>query len=63
MVTLVKNLPVTMGRIGLRDTFGESGSPEALFKRYGRAVDDIVTAAKRVIERKEKRGETHNSRR
>lgn len=45
--------PVPLERIGLRDTFGQSGSPEDLFKYYHLSVDDIVRAAKKAIKRKE----------
>ncbi len=46
---LAKKLPTPMGFIGAHDTFGESGKPEELFKKYGLGVKDIKDAAKKVI--------------
>ncbi len=37
--------PVPMRFVGLRDTFAESGPPDALLKKYGLTADDIVRAA------------------
>jgi transketolase len=34
------------------DTFGESGTPDALLEKYGLTVDHIVVAAKQAIARK-----------
>ena len=51
---LSENLPVPLTMIGTRDTFGESGDPEALFKKYGLTVDNICEAAKLSIEKKER---------
>lgn len=39
-------------RVGTKDTFGESGKPEALMAKYGLTADDIVAAAKKSISRK-----------
>lgn len=44
--------PVPVERIGLRDVFGESGSPEELFTHYGMNTQHIVEAALRVVRRK-----------
>lgn len=49
---LVESHPVPMERVGVMDTFGESGTPDALLAKYNLTVADIVRAAKRVIERK-----------
>lgn len=49
---LSENYPVPMTRIGTRDTFGESGDPEELFKKYGLTAADIVEAAKLSISKK-----------
>jgi transketolase len=38
--------PVPMRFVGLRDTFAESGPPEALLAKYGLTASDIVKAAK-----------------
>ncbi|SFL45842.1 transketolase family protein [Pelosinus propionicus] len=49
---LVENSPVPMERIGVCDTFGESGIPSALLKKYHLTAEDIAAAAKKVISRK-----------
>lgn len=49
---LAEQSPSPVERVGLRDTFGESGSPSDLLKKYGLTADDIVQAAKRAIQRK-----------
>jgi len=51
---LVENAPVPMARVGIRDTFGESGKPEELLVKYGLTAHDIVVAIKSVIKRKQK---------
>ncbi len=48
----VKNLPVPIEYVGTKDTFGESGKPTELLKKYGLDVQDIVNAAEKVINRK-----------
>ena len=50
---LSENMPCPITRIGTRDTFGESGEPDELFKKYGLTAEDIRDAAKRSIEMKE----------
>ncbi|MBE6525078.1 MAG: transketolase family protein [Thermoplasmata archaeon] len=49
---LSENCPVPLTRIGTRDTFGESGDPDELFKKYGLTAEDIAEAAKLSISRK-----------
>jgi transketolase len=49
---LVENCPVPMERVGLKDTFGESGAPTALLEKYGLTSDAIVKAVEKVITRK-----------
>jgi transketolase len=49
---LVENYPVPMERVGLKDTFGESGAPTALLEKYGLTSDAIVKAVQKVIIRK-----------
>lgn len=49
---LGENFPVPMERIGLRDRFGESGSPDELLAHFGLKSANIVKAAKKVIKRK-----------
>lgn len=47
-----KKFPVPMEFVGMPDTFGESGEPDELLKKYGMKAIDIVEAAKKVIRRK-----------
>lgn len=47
-----KHFPVPIEFIGTKDTFGESGTPAQLLKKYGLDVPDIVLAAEKVISRK-----------
>ncbi|MGN1044461.1 MAG: transketolase family protein [Candidatus Methanomethylophilaceae archaeon] len=49
---LSENFPCPLTRIGTRDTFGESGEPDELFKKYGLTADDIKAAAKRSVDKK-----------
>jgi transketolase len=49
---LAKHHPAPIEFVGMRDTFGESGPPEALIEKYGMSVEDIKTAVKKVILRK-----------
>ncbi|MEN6566006.1 MAG: transketolase family protein [Veillonellales bacterium] len=49
---LVEHQPVPMERVGVQDTFGESGTPAALLKKYHLTSADIVEAARRVVGRK-----------
>ncbi|MEK7507459.1 MAG: transketolase C-terminal domain-containing protein [Patescibacteria group bacterium] len=49
---LAKHFPVPMEFVGLRDTFGESGSPAELIEKYGLGVKDIKHAVHMAIKRK-----------
>jgi len=49
---LSQNLPVPVEMVGVKDRFGESGSPWELMKKLHLMPEDIVEAAKRVINRK-----------
>lgn len=49
---LAKNNPTPMEFVGMRDTFGESGTPEELLKKFEMDSPAIVKAVKKVIERK-----------
>jgi transketolase len=46
-----KNFPVPIEYVGTKDTFGESGTPKELLKKYGLDVPDIVKAAEKVMSR------------
>ncbi len=48
----VRNCPVPIEYVGTNDTFGESGKPAELLKKYGLEAADIVAAAEKVIGRK-----------
>ncbi|MDQ3551129.1 MAG: transketolase family protein [Bacteroidota bacterium] len=47
-----KNFPVPIEYVGTKDTFGESGTPDQLLKKYGLDVPDIIEAAEKVMTRK-----------
>lgn len=47
-----KHFPVPIEYVGTKDTFGESGTPMELLKKYGMDVSDIVAAAEKVMARK-----------
>ena len=49
---LAKNLPVPQEYVATQDTFGESGTPAQLMKKYGLDAASIVEKAKKVIARK-----------
>lgn len=49
---LVENTPVPMARVGVNDSFGESGLPDQLLEKYGLTAAHIVEKAKAVIARK-----------
>lgn len=44
--------PVPMLRVGVQDTFGESGKPNALLEKYGLTAANIAAAVKTVVARK-----------
>jgi len=49
---LAKNFPVPMEFVGVNDQYGESGNPRELIKKFGLTSEDIISASKRVIRRK-----------
>jgi transketolase len=49
---LAVHAPTPMEFVGMHDTFGESGPPAELLKKYGMGVKDILVAIKRVLRRK-----------
>ena len=49
---LVKNDPVPMEYVAVNDSFGESGTPDELMKKYGLDDVHIVEAVKKVLARK-----------
>lgn len=53
--TLGEQLPIPIRRVGLRDTFGESGPNEALLEKYGLTAKHIAQAAREVLKVKDVR--------
>jgi len=49
---LGENYPVPLKRVGVRDTFGESGKPQALLEKYGLTAADLVQAVQEILQRK-----------
>ena len=47
-----KNFPIPIEYVGTKDTFGESGKPDELLKKYGLDTPDIIAAAEKVIGKK-----------
>ena len=50
---LSKNFPVPQEFVATNDTFGESGTPSELMKKYGLDSDSIVEKVKKVLSRKQ----------
>lgn len=44
---LSENMPTPVVRVGIKDTFGESGKPAELLKAYGLTAEDIAIAVKK----------------
>jgi len=51
---LARNNPVPMEMVAVKDSFGESGTPEELMVKYGLDTSDIVSAAVKALNRKSK---------
>ena len=49
---LAMNNPVPIEFIGVKDLFGQSGTPDELIEHYGMGEKDIYSAAQRAILRK-----------
>jgi len=49
---LGEKLPTPMVRVGLKDTFGESGRPQELLEKYGLTKSDLVRAVHEVLVKK-----------
>ncbi len=50
---LAKNYPVPVEMVGMQDSFGESGEPDQLIKKFGMDSEGIIKAIQKVIQRKE----------
>lgn len=51
---LAEHIPTPQVRVGVKDTFGESGTAASLMDKYGLRAVDIVAAVEHVLERKRK---------
>lgn len=49
---LVETCPVPMERVGVRDVFGESGTPAELMEKYGLTARHVAEAVRKVVQRK-----------
>lgn len=49
---LCQHFPVPQEFVGVKDSFGESGTPEQLMKKYGLEAENIVSAVEKVMSRK-----------
>ena len=47
-----ENIPVPLVRVGLRDTFAESGEPNELLEKYELTKGSIVNAVQKVLGKK-----------
>lgn len=47
-----KHCPVPIEFVGIRDSFGESGTPAELMHKYGLMAEDIIHSARKVLKRK-----------
>ncbi|MDR0198920.1 MAG: transketolase family protein [Methanomassiliicoccaceae archaeon] len=52
---LSANMPVPLERVGVKDSFGESGEPGELMKKYGLTTNDVMIAAENAVKRKGKK--------
>lgn len=50
--TAATSFPIPIEYIGTKDTFGESGIPTQLLKKYGLDTPNVVEAAEKVVKRK-----------
>lgn len=46
---VTSNHPTVVKTVGIKDTFGESGTPDELMKTYGLTSDEIIKAVKEII--------------
>lgn len=49
---LARTTPLPLEMVAVKDTFGESGTPEDLMKKYGLDTPDVVNAVMKVMQRK-----------
>ncbi len=46
---LAESCPVSVVRVGIRDTFGESGAPSALLQKYGLTPESLIRAGEKAL--------------
>ena len=51
---LSREMPTPQEYVAVNDSFGESGTPDQLMTKYGLDTLDIISAAERVLKRKQK---------
>ncbi len=51
---VVKNYPVPMELVGMKDSFGGSGEPKELLQKFGMTWREIYASALAAIERRDK---------
>ncbi|MFN7313246.1 MAG: transketolase family protein [Bacteroidota bacterium] len=49
---LARELPTPVEMVAVNDSFGESGTPDELMKKYGLDVEHVVAAVEKVLKRK-----------
>ncbi len=49
VLELLSSEAIPLERVGVRDSFGESGTPAELMKKYGLTRQDIAAAARRIL--------------
>lgn len=52
--TAAKSFPIPIEYVGTKDTFGESGTPTELLKKYGLDTPNVIEAVEKVLSRKNK---------
>jgi len=50
---VAQNTPAPLEFVGVKDSFGESGTPDQLMVKYGLKATNVVAAAQRVLKRKQ----------
>jgi len=48
----VSSRPIPIEKVGVKDTFGESGWPDEILRKYGLTANDIAISARQVLARK-----------
>jgi len=49
---LAQNFPIPIEFVGVRDQFGQSGTPNELIEHYGMGKEAIKAAVKKILSRK-----------